>query len=574
MAGGCAIYVGDNPMQQRTNPFGKDIANRGLFRALIEHGPWDDQLFLVHSRIDEAELADNLFGDAAAPKPVRATSILNHRAIADRGVLFRGQSRLAELGWLRRGDDERAYSLVGLLHSLGPQAMRAYTAEVVASPVEPWDAIICTSPAVQRHLRTLLEETSDYLASRFVIPGTGHRRPLPQLPMIPLGVDVASFAARNDRSRRGEARAALGVAEDAFALLWLGRLSFFEKAYPQAMFAAAEETARRTGRPIEFLMAGWFPNPERDSRVWREAAALYAPNVTVRFLDGNDPAVLERIWPASDVFVSLVDNIQETFGINPIEAMAAGPPVVVSDWDGYRYTVRHGVTGFRVPTLIAPDGTGGLIAGRHALGMDTYQNYVAQVAAHVAVNIRATADALVALAEDASLARRMGEAARRHARETFDWPVVVADYARLFDELETIRRSAAAYEIDGTARRNPVRSDPFGAFAGFASGTLLADTEFRPAASPVAQDVAKHHAAALNNLTAVWRLSPAITAQICALVGERGSMRAGEIAKACGSAPHDFLARHLVWMCKIGLLDWKTPPLSEADLPDSPPGPA
>ena len=29
--------------------------------------------------------------------------------------------------------------------------------------------------------------------------------------------------------------------------------------------------------------------------------------------------------------------------------MAAGLPVVVSDWDGYRYTVTDGVEGFRIP---------------------------------------------------------------------------------------------------------------------------------------------------------------------------------------------------------------------------------
>lgn len=211
MAGGCAIYIGDNPMQQRTNPFGKDIANRGLFRALIEHGPWDDQLFLVHNKVDDAALATNLFGAAPAPKPIRATSIMNHREIGARGVLFRGQSRLADLGWLRRGEDDRAYSLVGLLHSLGPQAMRAYTAEVVSSPVEPWDAIICTSPEVQRHLRAMLEETSDYLASRFVVPGARHRRPLPQLPVIPLGVDAAAFAARAATAVGGARRGRLSA---------------------------------------------------------------------------------------------------------------------------------------------------------------------------------------------------------------------------------------------------------------------------------------------------------------------------------------------------------------------------
>ena len=156
MAGGCAIYIGDNPMRQQTNPFGKDIANRGLFRAFAEHGPWDDQLFLVHNKIDDVKLASNLFDGGPAPKPILSTSILNHRAISARGTLFRGQAKIGDLAWQRRQTNERAYSLVGLVHSLAPQAMRAYTAEAVTSPVEPWDALICTSPAVERHLRTLL----------------------------------------------------------------------------------------------------------------------------------------------------------------------------------------------------------------------------------------------------------------------------------------------------------------------------------------------------------------------------------------------------------------------------------
>ena len=34
----------------------------------------------------------------------------------------------------------------------------------------------------------------------------------------------------------------------------------------------------------------------------------------------------------------------------PVEAMASGLPVIVSDWDGYKETVRDGVDGFRIPT--------------------------------------------------------------------------------------------------------------------------------------------------------------------------------------------------------------------------------
>ncbi len=45
----------------------------------------------------------------------------------------------------------------------------------------------------------------------------------------------------------------------------------------------------------------------------------------------------------------MIDNIQETFGLAPLEGMAAGLPLLVSDWDGMKDTVSPDV-GFRVKT--------------------------------------------------------------------------------------------------------------------------------------------------------------------------------------------------------------------------------
>ena len=56
-------------------------------------------------------------------------------------------------------------------------------------------------------------------------------------------------------------------------------------------------------------------------------------------MDGRVPGVSQTAYAAADIFVSLSDNIQETFGLTPVEAMAAGLPVVASDWDGYRETI-------------------------------------------------------------------------------------------------------------------------------------------------------------------------------------------------------------------------------------------
>ena len=42
--------------------------------------------------------------------------------------------------------------------------------------------------------------------------------------------------------------------------------------------------------------------------------------------------------------------MQESFGLTPIEAMAAGLPRVISDWDGYRDSVNDGEDGFLIRT--------------------------------------------------------------------------------------------------------------------------------------------------------------------------------------------------------------------------------
>ncbi|HEV8098894.1 MAG TPA: glycosyltransferase family 4 protein, partial [Gaiellaceae bacterium] len=65
----------------------------------------------------------------------------------------------------------------------------------------------------------------------------------------------------------------------------------------------------------------------------------------------------------------------EPFGMPTAEAMAAGLPVVVSDWDGYRDTVRHEVDGFRIRTFAPGAGMGDGLAHAHEAGTLNYDRY-------------------------------------------------------------------------------------------------------------------------------------------------------------------------------------------------------
>jgi D-inositol-3-phosphate glycosyltransferase len=545
------------------NPFGKDVANGALFRALARHGGYRQLHVLNQLGLSSAQLAEGLFAEGEAGPALSGGPLWSTAIPALSGVLLRGQPHLSELAWIRRGagrDD--AYSLVGLIHTLAPPAVRESIGAAAVAPLQSWDALVCTSPAVQQALHAMFDDWGSYLRERF----GGSRLALPQLPLIPLAVEVETIAGQAaSTSARAALRSRLGIAADDLLVLWLGRLSYFEKAFPQVMFQAVQEAARQAGVRVHLALVGWFPNGEADQQLYRQAAEAYASDVNVLVLDGNDQATVAQSWAAADIFLSLVDNIQETFGLAPVEAMAAGLPVVVSDWDGYRYTVRDGVEGFLIPTLGAPGGAPGqLLAHLHSLGLETYQTYAGAVAQHTAVHGGQAAAALARLIASPELRASMGAAGQRRARQMFSWPVVVEQYNALFAELAE-RRLAAQAQSGATSphRISPLRGDPFVDFSGFATTVLEPDTRVRlgpGVAGPEA--LARIQAVALDRMYPGLRGSPEETARLLALVAATDPVRGCSVAElSAGFAPTrlPFLATTLVWLAKLGLLDWLPP---------------
>lgn len=536
----------------KANPFGKDVANIELFRALARHGGFEQLDFLSQRQLAEGDLREALFGEAASATKIAAASVLNTALPAQSGALLRGQPDLYDAAWLRRSEvGDRGYSLVGLIHTIAPPYMRQIITMASVGPVQEWDAIVCTSPSVRDVVAKMFDEWGGHLAER-----TGGRAPpTPQLPIVPLGVDGPAFAALADRPDvRAGRRAALGLAEGDLLALWVGRLSFFEKAFPQPMFRALQKAAQDCGVKITFALAGWFPN-EADRARYEQAARACAPDVAIRFLDGNDKALVGELWAASDLFLTLVDNIQETFGITPLEAMAAGLPVVASDWDGYRYTMRDGVEAFLVPTLGGPAGGLGLtMTTRHLFEMDAYQTFVGTVAQFTAVHIGKAAEAIAALARSPDLRRNMGQAGRKRVAESFDWPVVVGQYQGLLDELAALRTQA----LDGPVktRFNPVKGDPFAEFAGFPTAVAGPDLTLRVTPGVTPADVLKTRDTELDQAFGYWRASLEDCADALRMVaaGEATTLRA--LLAATPPAKRAMMQLGVMWLAKQGFLDW------------------
>jgi glycosyltransferase involved in cell wall biosynthesis len=455
---------------------GRQSAGNGFLRAAVQ-GRGEGPVYGHTAHTNSAQMFRRMVREFDPnADPVWIAAAQQNQIGPKRGVLYTADPTLPSFARLRQRVGPGSYSLCGVTHTLASDRTLETIGDLLSEAVMPWDALVCTSTAALETVRRVLAAKIEFLQWRF---GRGARLRLPQLPIIPLGVHTADFAFTDDE--KASSRQALGIAPDEVVALYLGRLLFFSKAHPFPMFQGLQAAAERSGKKIVLLLCGRAPTPELEAP-FLAGAAKYAPDVRTILVDSRDDDARRGAWGAGDIFVSLAEGIQETFGLTPIEAMAAGLPAVVTDWNGYRDTVRDEVDGFRIRTWAPEPGVSGeAYALRYELKLLDYDNYCWAAAAATSVDLAQLADRLTALVEQPDLRRRMGLAGQTRARETFDWAHVYRQYQALWGELNA-RRLAAAQGSDEWAwaeaapRVPPSRLDPFHAFGHYPTSMIGGDT--------------------------------------------------------------------------------------------------
>lgn len=563
----CAIdYYPATYATASPNLMGVNSANEGLLDAFVRHAQVDTYYCHVRNDAEYQDFRARLQRLGKGDRPHGWIRNGDAAGLTKAGALFHPAPGFGPQAWVRRFTSCRAYSLTGVTHTTATDRVMDSIGNLLVAPVQPWDAVICTSSVVRKTYDRVLSDWCDYLGQRF------GNRPTPsvQLPVIPLGVNTDAFAMTPDKQRMGAAfRERYGAGPDDIIVLWVGRMNALAKAHPIPAYRALERMAQRLkGRKVIFVQAGWFHHDQvRDA--FHSAARSFAPSVTHVFADGRTAEVRSSIWFAADIFLSLSDNIQETFGLTPIEAMAAGLPVVVSDWDGYRDTVRDGVDGFRIPTWMPEEGNGGDLARDFAAGNLIYDVYTGVTCQSIVVDVEACTDALVRLAEDPALRARMGDAGRQRAVGVYDWRHVIAAYQDLWGELSRIRDDAAklAPRADG-APAFPLRGDPFGVFESYPTHVIADTTQVRlsdatPAArlddlraSPLTEYALRFQADAASSRAVLERVTSGPAA-----VGDLLGTRQGVEAVA--------LRRSIAWMAKMGLVALEQTPADDAAVDSS-----
>jgi alpha-1,6-mannosyltransferase len=165
------------------------------------------------------------------------------------------------------------------------------------------------------------EYTADELRAAMVAP---HRRPIH---VCSMGVHLPSPLTAAERvSARRDLIERIGGA-DVPVILYAGRVSPEKNV---AVLPAVMAALIRNGSPTHLVIAGDGPLREWLTATMRAAApgrAHFTGHIA-------DPRTLARYVAVSDVF--LHPNPREPFGIAPLEAMAAGTPLVAPDAGGVR----------------------------------------------------------------------------------------------------------------------------------------------------------------------------------------------------------------------------------------------
>jgi glycosyltransferase involved in cell wall biosynthesis len=529
---------------------GRHVAGQSFLRGFLTHSRCSEFWALVENQEHARQFVQTV-SSSGRLEPVRTVDKTNLASLHRPGVVFCPGPGIGRQAFHRSAFGHGAWSLCGITHTTSSALAMDALADLITAPVQPWDAVICTSAAVKDNVTRLLQAQHDYLQDRL---GTS-KLTLPHLPVIPLGIRTQDFVF--SASQKADARAALSVSAETLVVLFMGRLSFHAKAHPLSMYQALETAARATGKEVVLVECGWHAN-EFISKAYIDAASLACPSVRVVILDGKKAEDRQVAWAGADVFCSLSDNIQETFGLAPVEAMAAGLPVVVSDWDGYRDTVRDGIDGFRIPTLMPQPGLGADLALRHALEIDTYDMYCGYTCSLVAVDVQATAHAFVQLFNSPELRHRLGESGRRRAQEVYDWKPLIGQYEALWARLSEMRRDQAK-DLKALAYPWPARMDPFHAFAGYATRALAPQTELARVDADVSHAVERALAYRQLDMVGFAKFTLPSEAEIRTLLGAVGhgatTLTARELLEPIPSERQGNALRMLSWLLKLGVLE-------------------
>ena len=409
---------------------GRNVANHRFLRALLRHGSFDEYWFFLsnasHIRHFESQQGEWIRKLGVADK-VRVFDIVDLPAqvAGQQGLVFHQSDHVNRFNALCRVRNRlgAGFPVTAFIHSISYHDYMSRYLELAHTGATIGDAIICSSQAGRQALRNGFAQIEQGLAVS---------KPQVRLEQVPLGLEDDMTALD-----RAAMRQAAGIRPDEVVALCFGRFSDFDK---MDLFPLVQAFRRlqASQRPWRLILAGATHSPDYLEMVQLWTRLLQVDN-KIMFLPDTSEADKAALFSMSDFFVSVADNPQETFGLTLLEALRAGLPLLVSDWNGYREIATDDVA-LRVPTAWVRHEA---LEALHPIMDDlSFHRYVAQA---TVVDVAGLATGLERMFQDAGLRATLGQAARHRFLTIYDYRLVIQRLERIWDEL-----------VQGFARQAPV----------------------------------------------------------------------------------------------------------------------
>ncbi|RJX24041.1 MAG: glycosyltransferase [Acholeplasma sp.] len=408
--------------------YGVLVACSELNRNLCQYGTWDE--YHIVNMYEDPCLVEKSWNESIQDPDLRARiHLINSKEFMDNlqnetyALILEGECFLQATA-LRCLMKDKVPPICGHTHTISYNFLANSLFTAMMNPTRSWDGIICTTPTAKTVMQNLIQNLKESAKNQ---PWNMSIDFSPQMKVIPLGVDINRYKPRDKHAIREKYL----IPKDAFVFLYLGRISKQDKMDIIPMILLLKSLLEETNQSnLLFCICGNAISSAYLSQL-KNIIHILELERHIRIIQ----TVLEHekplLYNLADLFISFSDNIQETFGLTVLEAMASGLPLLTSDWDGYKFLVDNDINGYKIPTIWMKSNT----------LLHIYCNLTPWSANHYRLSQSLAVDSEYAIQILKQLLMKqdslidMGVQSRRKACTQFSWPCIIEQLEQFWDEL-------------------------------------------------------------------------------------------------------------------------------------------
>ncbi|MBN1980412.1 MAG: glycosyltransferase family 4 protein [Chitinivibrionales bacterium] len=525
--------------------YGRHVANKDFLIALLTYSTFDEiHLFCLDVKQMQRTKEALACGEFPATKRKAIRFFFLHQiydALATTNYLVFHLGGwgyfMPGLIYIRNNHAPHLFPITGVIHSLNGLETMYHGIKICTAPLLPFDTIVCSSTAG----KAVLEKLFNHINSSFDRQKQSYTG---GMATIPLGVGEGCF----QTTTKNESRRLLGIAENSCVLMTVGRFSPQTKADLFPLMTTFSRLLRfNHASPLCLVIAGGAA--ENELRLIHQMIAETGIGHATKVFANFEPKLKIHLYSCADIYVSVSDNLQETFGISVIEAMAAGLPAVVSDIDGYKELVDHGVTGFKVPTCWSSDLEYARLAD--VSNFSTMQLLLSQC---MAVDTILLQEYLQKMIDSPETRNSFGNAGRITAHKKFHWSVVIGLYESLWNRLH---EQAQHYDGPVIKTVNPFCLDYLHLFSHYPTSTLSPLHRCSLTADGQQALLVKIIPSSYSDISILFDIETALT--LLDFLKKKPAI-VDTIIKECPQTyRRDQICLMLLWMAKYGLIQIEAP---------------